>query len=123
MNIDDIWCTEEFINVAMNNTEHLTTEQVENKPIKDENGVTIGRLTDADEDLIYGIVFSVSSIYKDATPASCSIEIVSEKGEDEWKMKKDSKSKSESKNKHTFSLKRRSSWTVTAEKKKNKVIQ
>lgn len=80
MNIDDIWCTEEFINVAMNNTEHLTTEQVENKPIKDENGVTIGRLTDADEDLIYGIVFSVSSIYKDATHASCSIEIVSDKG-------------------------------------------
>lgn len=32
-------------------------------------------------------------------------------------MKKDSKSKSELKNKHTFSLKRRSSWTVTAEKK------
>lgn len=83
MIIDDIWCTEEFINVAMNNTEHLTTEQVENKPIKDENGVTIGRLTGADEDLIYGIVFSVSSIYKDATPASCSIEIVSQKGEDE----------------------------------------
>ena len=26
-------------------------------------------------------------------------------------------------NKRTFSLKRRSSWTVTAEKKKNKVIQ
>lgn len=79
MIVDDIWCTEEFINVAMNNTDHLTTEQVENKPIKDENGVTIGRLTGADEDLIYGIVFSVSSIYKDATPASCSIEIVSEK--------------------------------------------
>lgn len=64
----------------MNNTEHLTTEQVKDKPIRDENGVTIGRLTGADEDLIYGIVFSVSSIYKDATPASCSIEIVSEKG-------------------------------------------
>lgn len=80
MIVDDIWCTEEFINVAMNNTEHLTTEQVKDKPIRDENGVTIGRLTGADEDLIYGIVFSVSSIYKDATPASCSIEIVSEKG-------------------------------------------
>lgn len=81
MIVDDIWCTEEFINVAMDNIDHLTTEQVENKPIKDENGVTIGRLTGADEDLIYGIVFSVSSIYKDSTPASCSIEIVSEKGE------------------------------------------
>lgn len=81
MIVDDIWCTEEFINVAMGNIDHLTTEQVENKPIKDENGVTIGRLTGADEDLIYGIAFSVSSIYKDATPASCSIEIVSQKGE------------------------------------------
>ena len=39
----------------------------------------IGRLTDADEDLIYGIVFNVSSIYKDTTPASYSIEIVSKK--------------------------------------------
>ena len=68
-----------FINVAMNNIYHLTTEQVENKPIKDENGVMIGRLTDADEDLIYGIVFNVSSIYKDTTPASYSIEIVSKK--------------------------------------------
>lgn len=79
MIIDDIWCNEEFINVAMNNIYHLTTEQVENKSIKDENGVTIGRLTDADEDLIYGIVFSISSIYKDTTPASYSIEIVSKK--------------------------------------------
>lgn len=59
--------------VVMDNIDHLTTEQVENKPIKDENGVTIGRLTGADEDLIYGIVFGVSSIYKDATPASWSI--------------------------------------------------
>lgn len=80
MIIDDIWCTEGFVNVAMNNTDHLTTEQVENKPIKDENGVIIGRLTDADEDLIYGIVFSISSIYKDTTIATCSFEIVSEKG-------------------------------------------
>lgn len=79
MIIDHIWCNEEFINVAMNNIYHLTTEQVENKPIKDENGVMIGRLTDADEDLIYGIVFNVSSIYKDTTPASYSIEIVSKK--------------------------------------------
>lgn len=81
MIVDDIWCTEEFVNIAMNNTEHLSTEQVENKPIRDENGVTIGRLTDADEDLIYGIVFSISSIYKDTTPASCSIEIILDKGE------------------------------------------
>lgn len=79
MIIDDIWCNEEFINVAMNNIYHLTMEQVENKPIKDENGVTIGRLTDADKDLIYGIVFSIYSIYKDITPASCSIEITSKK--------------------------------------------
>lgn len=81
MIIDDIWCTEGFVNVVMNNTDHLTTEQVENKPIKDENGVIIGRLTDADKDLIYGIVFSISSIYKDTTIATCSFEIVSEKGE------------------------------------------
>ena len=79
--IEDIWCTEEFINVVMENIDHLMTEQVENKPIKDENGVTIGRLTGADEDLIYGMVFSVPSICKDVTTASYSIEIASQKGE------------------------------------------
>lgn len=80
MIIDDIWCTEEFVNVAMNNTDHLTTEQVENKPIKDENGVIIGRLTGADEDLIYGIVFCITSIYKDTTIAPCSFDIDLKKG-------------------------------------------
>ncbi len=79
MIIDDIWCTKSFVNVAMNNINHLTTKEVKGKPIKDEKGVVIGRLTDADDELIYGIVFSIYSIYKDITPASCSIEITSKK--------------------------------------------
>lgn len=81
MIIDDIWYIKGFVNIAINNIDHLTTKEIKGKPIKDEKGVVIGKLTGADENLIYGIVFSVSSIYKDATPASCSIEIVSQKSE------------------------------------------
>lgn len=73
---NELICDEEFVQVSMPNTVGLTTEQVLNKPILDEKRRKIGHLTEADEDFIYGVVYSPSSLYKDPSPAS--VEIVLE---------------------------------------------
>lgn len=73
MKTNELYCNEDFVNVTMPNTYLLTTEQVINKPIRNENGVQIGKLTDADEDFIYGIVYNVSNLYKDPTSATVEI--------------------------------------------------
>ena len=66
----------------MNNDLNLTTEQIENVPIYNEERKVIGKLTDADEDNIYGIVYSVRNLYPDNREnKTISFEIL--KGEDE----------------------------------------
>ena len=79
--LDELHCCEAFVNVAMNNDLNLTTEQVENVPIYNEERKVIGKLTDADEDNIYGIVYSVRNLYPDNREnKTISFEIL--KGED-----------------------------------------
>lgn len=63
--LDELHCYEAFVNVTMNNDLNLTTEQIENVPIYNEERKVIGKLTDADEDNIYGIVYSVRNLYPD----------------------------------------------------------
>lgn len=63
--LDELHCCEAFVNVTMNNDLNLTTEQIENVPIYNEERKVIGKLTDADEDNIYGIVYSVRNLYPD----------------------------------------------------------
>lgn len=63
--LDELHCCEAFVNVVTNNFWNLTTEQIENVPIYNEERKVIGKLTDADEDNIYGIVYSVRNLYPD----------------------------------------------------------
>lgn len=81
---DEIWCAEEFINIKINNSFNLTTEQVKNKPLLDKRNEpyskVVGRLIEADEDYIYGIMYSPSYLY-DKRNESFSVEIHYE-GED-----------------------------------------
>lgn len=80
--LDELHYCEAFVNVAMNNDLNLTTEQIENVPIYNEERKVIGKLTDADEDNIYGIVYSVRNLYPDNREnKTISFEIL--RGEDE----------------------------------------
>lgn len=75
---DEIWCAEEFVNVKINNTYGLTTEQVENKPLLDRRSKpysrVVGHLIEADEEYIYGIMYSPADLY-DNRNESFSMEI------------------------------------------------
>ena len=66
INKDDIWCAEEFINIQINNSFRLTTEQVKNIPLLDHRNKpynrVVGCLLEADEDYIYGIMYSASDL-------------------------------------------------------------
>lgn len=78
INRDEIWCAEEFINIKINNAFGLTTEQVKNRPLLDKRNEpysrVIGHLIEADEDYIYGIVYSLADLY-DERKESFSMEI------------------------------------------------
>ena len=50
----------------MENSENLSTDQVAGKSILNEKGSKIGRLIEADEDFIYGIVHYGSELFKDS---------------------------------------------------------
>lgn len=75
---DEIWCAEEFINIKINNSFNLTTEQVKNEPLLDKRNEpysrVVGHLIEADEEYIYGIMYSPSDLYDDRKE-SFSIEI------------------------------------------------
>lgn len=81
INRDEIWCAEEFVNVKINNVFGLTTEQVKNRPLLDKRNEpysrVIGHLTEADEEYIYGIVYSLADLY-DERQESFSMEIYCE---------------------------------------------
>ena len=76
---DEIWCAEEFINIKINNSFGLTTAQVKYAPLLDKTnelyGRVIGHLTEADEDYIYGIMYSPSDLYNERKE-SFSFEVV-----------------------------------------------
>ena len=78
INRDEIWCTEEFVNIKFNNYYGLTTEQVQNEPLLDRRNKPysriVGHLIEADEEFIYGIMYSPSDLYDDRKE-SFSIEI------------------------------------------------
>ena len=66
MKVDNIYCSEPFIHVCMENSENLSTDQVADKLILNEKGSKIGRLIEADEDFIYGIVHHGSELFRDS---------------------------------------------------------
>ena len=55
---EDLWCSEQFINITIANKGGFTTEEVHNRPIvaDDGTGKVIGMLLEADEDNLYGYV-------------------------------------------------------------------
>lgn len=67
---------EQFIKVSMPNKDELTTEQVKNVSIVNKEGFKVGHLVEADEDYIYGVVYSASSLFEDPTPTSFEIIVV-----------------------------------------------
>ena len=75
---NEIWCTEEFINIKFNNCYGLTTEQVENEPLLDKRNKPysrcVGHVIEADEEYIYGIMYRPSDLY-DSEKESFSMEI------------------------------------------------
>ena len=79
MKTNDINIIEKFVNVSIPNNYHLSTEQVKDKPIRNDKGIQIGKLTDADQDYIYGIVYSVASLYDYQSPKTVEICIKEEK--------------------------------------------
>ena len=66
MKVDNIYCSEPFIHVYIENLENLSTDQVADKSILNEKGSKIGRIIDADEDFIYGIIHCGSELFKDS---------------------------------------------------------
>lgn len=64
-NIDEIYINEDFINVKFNNNFNINEPELINKPIINEEGRKIGYITDADEEYVYGIVFSAYNIFED----------------------------------------------------------
>ena len=78
INRDEIRFTEEFINIKINNSFGLTTEQVKDEPLLDRRNEpysrVIGHLTEADENYIYGIVYNPKDLY-DERKDSFSMEI------------------------------------------------
>lgn len=72
---NELCCSEEFVNVMMPNRYKLTTDRVANKPINNEKGIQIGKLMNADEDYIYGIVYLISELFKDSKTATCEINL------------------------------------------------
>ena len=64
INKEDMWCSEKFINITIKNKQNVTTDDIKNRPIINENGRVIGMLLEADDEHIYGYVYSLSEIYK-----------------------------------------------------------
>ena len=60
---EDIWCSDNFINVTLVNTNNLTTDEVHRRPLINEDGKIIGVLLEADEEHLYGYVYSLNSLY------------------------------------------------------------
>ena len=79
MKTNDINIIEKFVNISIPNNYHLSTEQVKDKPIRNDKGIQIGKLTDADEDYIYGLIYSVASLYGYQSPKTVEICIKEEK--------------------------------------------
>lgn len=62
---NDMVCTEEFINVSFENSMGITKADInlENTFIYSSNGKQVGKVTDLDEDRIYGILYSPAHLF------------------------------------------------------------
>ena len=63
--IDKIYVNEDFIDVKFDNNFNINESELINKPILNEKGRKIGYITDADEEFVYGIIFSAYNIFED----------------------------------------------------------
>lgn len=73
--IDKIYVNEDFIDVKFDNNFNVNESELINKPILNEKGRKIGYITDADEEFVYGIIFSAYNIFEDKKE-TFSIEII-----------------------------------------------
>ena len=73
--IDKIYVNEDFIDVKFDNNFNINESELINKLILNEKGRKIGYITDADEESIYGIIFSAYNIFEDKKE-TFSIEII-----------------------------------------------
>lgn len=66
---NDIWCSEEFVRIKINNSFGLTTEQVKNEPLMDRRNKPysriVGHLLEADKEYIYGIMYNPADLFDD----------------------------------------------------------
>lgn len=62
--VNEITIYESFLNVKFYNQYNLTSEQVEHRPILNQDEKVIGMMIEADEEYIYGIVYHASEIYE-----------------------------------------------------------
>lgn len=63
--IDEIYVSQNYIHIRFDNNFNISESELINKPILNEKGRKIGYITEADEEFIYGIVFSACSIFED----------------------------------------------------------
>lgn len=63
-------CSEVYVSVSIPNKDRLTTDQVKNRPILDENRNQIGKLIEADDLYIYGVIYKSAMLFKKRSNAS-----------------------------------------------------
>lgn len=81
MKTEASFCDEAVVDVKIHNIDHLTTEQVRNKPIRDADGNVIGCINYADESYIYGTIENQNLCRLLKEPVSASFEICVERKE------------------------------------------
>lgn len=64
------FCDEAVVDVKITNIDHLTTEQVHNKLIRDATGNAIGYTTYADESYIYGAIKNPNRLFDKSVSVS-----------------------------------------------------
>lgn len=74
LSIGKMICEEQFINIKFLNTSHLKTSQIRNHPIINNQNQIIGRMTEANNEYIYGFLYSASDlIYSTSSEVRISI--------------------------------------------------
>lgn len=60
---EDITLISDFYEVQFDNIYNVPSESLIGLPIKNNENQIIGRITDVDEDLIYGIIYSIYNMF------------------------------------------------------------
>lgn len=60
---EDITLISDFYEVQFDNIYNVPSESLIGLPIKNNENKIIGRITDVDEDLIYGIIYSIYNMF------------------------------------------------------------